>query len=153
MLDGGACTVGVESTIVGFDGARAVLLRAGGIDREALEDALGAPMMQNAVSAITAPGQLASHYAPRASLRLNANTAQPNEILIGFGPDSADADLTLSASGDLAEAAMRLFAVLHTADQSGRPIAVSPVPAHGLGAAINDRLRRAATPRAPSESE
>ncbi|MEF9602975.1 translation factor Sua5, partial [Paracoccus sp. PXZ] len=93
----------------------------------------------------TAPGQLTSHYAPRASLRLNAEAARPGEVLIGFGPVAGE--MTLSETGDLAEAAARLFDLLHRADELGRPIAVAPVPERGLGAAINDRLRRAAAPR------
>ncbi len=93
-----------------------------------------------------APGMLASHYAPQQLVRLEAETAAPNEFHIGFGAVPGDA--TLSASGDLAEAAARLFDLLHTAQASGRAaIAVAPVPQHGLGLAINDRLRRAAAPR------
>jgi L-threonylcarbamoyladenylate synthase len=91
---------------------------------------------------------LASHYAPRAAMRLNVTASNPGEVWIGFGPDCAGADFSLSQTGDLAEAAARLFAVLHQADALGRPIAVAPVPETGLGAAINDRLRRAAAPRA-----
>ncbi|MCH8467199.1 MAG: threonylcarbamoyl-AMP synthase [Roseinatronobacter sp.] len=148
ILDGGACAVGLESAIVGFDGPRAVLLRAGGISREALETALGARLATDAGGKITAPGQLASHYAPRAAVRLNVTASNPGEVWIGFGPDCAGADFSLSQTGDPAEAAARLFAVLHEADALGRPIAVAPVPETGLGAAINDRLRRAAAPRA-----
>ena len=90
-------------------------------------------------------GQLTSHYAPRASLRLEAVEARPGEVLIGFGPIAGD--MSLSESGDPAEAAARLFDLLRRADALGRPIAVAPVPEAGLGAAINDRLRRAAAPR------
>ena len=147
VLDGGACAVGLESTIVGFDAGRAVLLREGGISREALEAALGSALARDASGKVTAPGQLASHYAPRAALRLGVRAPAPGEVWIGFGPDCAGAELTLSAAGDLEEAAARLFAVLHEADRMGSPIAVAPVPVAGLGAAINDRLRRAAAPR------
>ena len=147
LLDGGACDVGLESTILGFRGGRAVLLRAGGISREALEEVLGTPLPEDHGAGITAPGQLASHYAPRAALRLNVRIPHPGEVWIGFGPGCDAAELTLSARGDLIEAAARLFAVLHAADRLGRPIAVAPVPDTGLGAAINDRLRRAAAPR------
>lgn len=147
VLDGGACAVGLESAIVGFDGPRAVLLRAGGLSREALEAVIGAPLGTDTGGKITAPGQLASHYAPRAALRLNVAAPNPGEVWIGFGPDCAGADFSLSPAGDLAEAGARLFAVLHQADTSGRPIAVAPVPETGLGASINDRLRRAAAPR------
>jgi L-threonylcarbamoyladenylate synthase len=94
-------------------------------------------------SKIEAPGQLASHYAPSKPLRLNAAEAQADEFLIGFGP--INGEVNLSASGDLVEAAARLFELLHQADASAKPrIAVAPVPAEGLGAAINDRLQRAA---------
>lgn len=147
VLDGGACAVGLESSIIGFADGRAVLLRAGGISREALEDALGARLDADAGGRITAPGQLASHYAPRASLRLDVTQPAPGEVWIGFGSDCPHADLSLSPSADLAEAAAKLFSVLHEADRMGRPIAVAPVPQIGLGAAINDRLARAAAPR------
>ncbi|WP_071798546.1 L-threonylcarbamoyladenylate synthase [Natronohydrobacter thiooxidans] len=147
VLDGGACAVGLESSIVGFDAGRAVLLREGGVSREALEAVMGGALSQDASGKVTAPGQLASHYAPRAALRLGVLAPAPGEVWIGFGPECEGAELTLSATGDLNEAAARLFAVLHEADHLGRPIAVAPVPVAGLGAAINDRLRRAAAPR------
>jgi len=147
VLDGGACAVGVESTIIGFDKGQPVILREGGISREEIAAHSGAQPTHAPQGAITAPGQLASHYAPRAAVRLDACTPQPDEIWIGFGPDCAGAEMTLSPTGDLSEAAARLFAVLHAADATGRTIAVAPVPVHGLGAAINDRLRRAAAPR------
>ena len=148
VLDGGACAVGLESSIVGFDGPRAVLLREGGVSREALEAALGHTLGRDTGEAITAPGQMASHYAPRAALRLNVTAPEEGEVWIGFGPGSAGADFTLSTAGDLDEAAARLFAVLHQADALGCPIGVAPIPETGLGGAINDRLRRAAAPRA-----
>lgn len=147
ILDGGACAVGLESTIVGFDGPRAVLLREGGVSREALEAVLGEVLLRDAGKAITAPGQMASHYAPRAALRLNVTAPEVGEVWIGFGPGCEGAAFTLSKSGDLVEAAARLFAVLHEADGMDRPIAVAPVPQEGIGAAVNDRLRRAAAPR------
>lgn len=146
VLDGGACAVGVESTIVGLAGP-AALLRPGGIPAEAIEAVLGHPLAA-AGDGITAPGQLASHYAPAARLRLDVVTPDPDEVHIGFGPVAGD--LTLSASGDLVEAAANLFHVLHEADRragAGGRIAAAPVPHHGLGLAINDRLRRAAAPR------
>jgi len=141
VLDGGPCPVGLESTIVG--GAPPALLRPGGLAAEDIE-AIAGPLA-NAGEAITAPGQLASHYAPRAALRLNANRAHPGEQLLGFGP--MQSDLNLSIDGDLVEAAAHLFDHLHRLDAVGRPIAVAPVPEIGLGRAINDRLRRAAAPR------
>ena len=147
VLDGGPCPVGVESTIVGWRDGQATLLRPGGIPAEAIEAALGAPLARaTTVAAPDAPGQLASHYAPAASVRLNADTARLGETLIGFG--AVQAALTLSPSGDLTEAAARLFDTLRAADRLGRPIAVAPIPHRGLGLAINDRLTRAAAPRA-----
>lgn len=146
VVDGGACGVGVESTIVGLVGA-ASLLRAGGIPTEAIEDCLGHPLLRMADGPTpSAPGQLASHYAPRGLLRLNATGPLPGEVLLGFGP--VVATLNLSLSGDLTEAAAHLFGHLHQLDALGATrIAVSPIPDHGLGRAINDRLRRAAAPR------
>ena len=135
IIDGGACAVGLESTIVavGADGALR-LLRPGPIDLGLLLEKGGA---------IEAPGQLASHYAPAKPLRLNAVVAETDEWLIGFGAIAGDA--TLSANGDLSEAAAKLFDLLHQADASPRTrIAVAPVPGVGLGLAISDRLTRAA---------
>ncbi|WP_386680286.1 L-threonylcarbamoyladenylate synthase [Loktanella sp. R86503] len=146
VVDGGACGVGLESTIVDVTGDP-ILLRAGGVAAEALETTLAHPLIrQSGVATITAPGMLASHYAPQGTVRLNATQARAGEVLLGFG--SVTGDLTLSASGDLAEAAANLFDRLHQLDAMGAvAIAVAPVPEHGLGAAINDRLRRAAAPR------
>jgi L-threonylcarbamoyladenylate synthase len=144
VLDDGPCTVGVESTIVGLTGAP-TLLRAGGLPVEAIEAALGAPLDRDAGNAVTAPGQLASHYAPGASVRLDATDAAKDEVMLGFGPVAGT--LNLSPSGDLNEAAAHLFDYLHRLDAMARPVAVAPVPDHGLGRAINDRLRRAAAPR------
>lgn len=141
VLDGGVCTVGLESTIIG--GAPLALLRQGGLAQEQIE-AITGPLAQ-AGTTITAPGQLASHYAPRAALRLNATTAEADEVLLGFGAMACD--LNLSEQGDLIEAAANLFAHLHALDSRNRPIAVAPIPNTGLGRAINDRLNRAAAPR------
>ncbi|WP_245731303.1 L-threonylcarbamoyladenylate synthase [Loktanella fryxellensis] len=150
VVDGGACTVGVESTILDMTGDP-TLLRAGGVSAESLSAVLGAPLAVPATSvtdAPVAPGQLASHYAPRGAVRLNATHAEPGEVLLGFG--AVTGDLTLSASGDLTEAAATLFDALHRLDDMwAAAIAVAPVPDAGLGAAINDRLRRAAAPRNP----
>ncbi len=150
VVDGGACAVGVESTIVGLDGP-AQLLRPGGVTVEAIEAVLGEPIVAGgSTTKPTAPGQLASHYAPGASVRLEAVTALPGEVWIGFGPGCSGADLTLSATGDLVEAAANLFHLLREADQVAGPggrIAIAPIPETGLGRAINDRLRRAAAPR------
>ena len=157
VLDGGACPVGVESTILSVGGSGAPhLLRPGGLPVEALEECLGhqiapaPPPTDNAATGITpvAPGQLASHYAPRGLLRLGATAPVAGEVFIGFGPGQAK--LNLSPSADLVEAAANLFHMLHAADALAGPggaIAVAPIPDHGLGRAINDRLRRAAAPR------
>lgn len=149
VLDAGTCPVGVESTIIGWQQGRPVLLRPGGIPAEALAKALGqpiatAPPVTDAAQPL-APGMLASHYAPRAPLRLNAIEAQGDEILIGFG--QVPGEFSLSERGDLVQAAANLFDALHRADATGRPIAIAPIPDHGLGQAINNRLERAAAPR------
>ena len=145
VVDGGACQVGVESTIVSVVG-EPTLLRAGGLPEEALADCLAQPLQRpSANSPIEAPGQLVSHYAPSARVRLNAETATPDEFHIGFGP--VRGDISLSTTNDLTEAAANLFKSLHVADATGQPIAVAPIPESGLGQAINDRLRRAAAPR------
>lgn len=148
VLDGGPCAVGVESTILALDGPPA-LLRPGGVAVEAIEAVLGAPLLMPGDPATPkAPGQLASHYAPEARVRLNASEAREGEVLVGFGPIAGH--LTLSASGDLLEAAANLFHFLREADALAGPggaIAFAPVPGTGLGRAINDRLRRAAAPR------
>lgn len=143
ILDGGPCRAGVESTIVAVDDdGRVTLLRPGAIPAEQL----GVPVEGRDGDAINAPGQLASHYAPAQPVRLNAVTAEPHEFHIGFG--AVTGDISLSPTGDLTEAAARLFDTLHVAQTSGRAgIAVAPIPTHGLGAAINDRLKRAAAPR------
>jgi len=138
ILDDGPCPGGIESTIVAETGGKLRLLRRGPVEIEGADPASG--------SAIEAPGQLSSHYAPGKPLRLEATEAQGDEYLIGFGPVVGDS--TLSADGDLVEAAARLFDELHQADMSNKAkIAVAPVPDRGLGAAINDRLKRAAAPR------
>ena len=146
ILDGGACDVGLESTILGLAGDP-VLLRPGGLLQEALEAALGGPLSSRTdADPLTAPGQMASHYAPGARVRLNAQDAGADELLLGFG--AMESDLNLSASGDLVEAAASLFGHLHALDARGPAgIAVAPIPERGLGRAINDRLRRAAAPR------
>lgn len=145
ILEGGPCDVGLESTIIGFDGPQAVMLREGGIPAEQIEQVLDQSLRAHADTTISAPGQLLSHYAPRAALRLNATQAREGEHLLGFG-EVAGA-LTLSAAGDLAEAAANLFGHLHKLDALGGAIAVAPIPMTGLGRAINDRLARAAAPR------
>jgi len=146
VVDGGACPVGVESTILGLAGDP-VLLRPGGVPVEVLEAALGQPVRMRAEDAgLSAPGQMRSHYAPGARVRLEARERQAGEVMLGFG--AVAADLNLSPSGDLIEAAANLFHHLHALDAMGAAgIAVSPIPERGLGCAINDRLRRAAAPK------
>lgn len=146
VIDGGACPVGLESTIIGCDGPP-TLLRAGGLPAEVIEAALGLQLARAADPGLpNAPGQMASHYAPQGQMRLNATKLLPAEVMLGFGP--VQAALNLSQSGDLTEAAANLFGHLHRLDAMGAMhIAVSPIPEHGLGVAINDRLRRAAAPR------
>ncbi|WP_230769307.1 L-threonylcarbamoyladenylate synthase [Sphingomonas sp. Leaf4] len=142
VIDGGPTARGLESTIIACVGGAVRQLRPGPIAREDVAGLLGVPV-GGAGAGIEAPGQLASHYAPGKPLRLNATGWRAGEWRIGFGAVTGDA--TLSASGDLSEAAAALFDALHRADRSdARSIAVAPVPEDGLGAAINDRLRRAA---------
>lgn len=147
VIDGGACSVGVESTIVGFRDDDVVTLRDGGVTAEELTGLLGRPPAHRQEGdRIDAPGQLLSHYAPKGRVRLDVNRPEPDEVFLGFG--EMDCDLNLSPSGDLAEAAAMLFRHFHTLDQmDAAQIAVAPIPETGLGAAINDRLRRAAAPR------
>ncbi|HSM95997.1 MAG TPA: L-threonylcarbamoyladenylate synthase [Rhizomicrobium sp.] len=150
ILDDGAATLGLESTVIGFDGGKPVLLRLGAMASEDIENVAG-PLATPGTK-ITSPGQLINHYAPRAALRLNARDVKPGEALLAFGaavPEGAAMTLNLSATGDLREAAANLFAMLRELDASGaKGIAAMPVPEKGLGEAINDRLRRAAAPRA-----
>jgi L-threonylcarbamoyladenylate synthase len=152
ILDGGRCPGGLESTVVGLAGDVPVLLRPGGVPRAEIEDVLGTRLHGSDAEdrdSPAAPGMLASHYAPRARLRLEARQAQPGEALLGFGPDAPrETALNLSPSGDLREAAANLFAYLRELDAADtEAIAVMPIPREDLGEAINDRLERAAAPR------
>lgn len=154
VLDGGPCPVGVESTVVDLSlPERAVLLRPGGIARDALVETIGPLAEPGAGDAERprAPGQLTGHYAPRLPVRLDALEVAPDEALLAFGatvPPGARTTLNLSPAGDLAEAARNLFAMLRALDASGAArIAVVPIPEDGLGEAIRDRLARAAAPR------
>lgn len=153
VLDGGECPVGLESTVIDLvDPGPARLLRPGGLPREEIEAILGALETPGADPARpSSPGMLASHYAPHAPVRLDAVSVQANEALIAFGPDGptgARATFNLSPTGDLAEAAANLFAMLRQADRSGATaIAVVPIEGKGLAEAIRDRLHRAAAPR------
>jgi len=154
VLDGGPCPVGVESTVVDLTVAQPTLLRPGGATREAIEAVIGPLALGPAIGtpgALHAPGQLESHYAPALPVRLGAVAVAGDEALLAFGRDipvGAALVLNLSVAGDLAEAAANLFAMLRALDRPGLGgIAVMPIPDHGLGLAINDRLRRAAAPR------
>jgi len=158
ILDGGPCEIGLESTIVLCAEGAVRLLRPGGLPLEDLAHVLEQPVLTGEdiveIQAPTAPGQLLSHYAPNAAIRLNVSMVAPGEALLAFGrktPPGADLAvnvLNLSAGGDLREAAANLFDHLHTLDATGaESIAVMPIPEAGLGQAINDRLRRAAAPR------
>ncbi|WP_408869424.1 L-threonylcarbamoyladenylate synthase [Candidatus Kirkpatrickella diaphorinae] len=161
VLDTGDCPVGLESTVLDLTGAHPVILRPGAITIEALEHVIG-PFAQKETTpspgsndaALRSPGMMSSHYAPTLPLRLNARNCHENEALLAFGTPLSHAPLiwNLSASGDLVEAAARLYAGLHFLDKAGcaqglKGIAVMNMPGHGLGQAIMDRLQRAAAPR------
>ncbi len=154
VLDGGPTPLGIESTIIDCTSTNPRLLRLGGIPRAEIGRVLGGPLADAASGEVSAPGMLASHYAPQAKLRLDASEVRPGEALLTFGGakpkgvENAARVLDLSVSGDLVEAAANLFAHLRALDASGAPaIAVAPIPHEGLGEAINDRLGRAAAPR------
>jgi L-threonylcarbamoyladenylate synthase len=148
VLDGGASPLGLESTIVAIDEAgRGTLLRPGAVAREQIESIIGSLRAPHGRT-VSAPGMLESHYAPRARLRLDVINPGPNEAFLAFGAQAPENGLTLSARGDLVEAAANLYAHLRALDATGAAvIAVAPIPAHGLGEAIRDRLARAAAPR------
>lgn len=154
IVDGGATPVGLESTIVKAEASGVRVLRPGGIAADAIETAAGVRLLREATHGIQAPGMLASHYAPGAAVRPNAQDVREGEALLAFGPERIEgaaravAVMNLSARGDLREAAAHLFSYLAELDRSGAAtIAVEPVPNEGLGEAINDRLARAAAPR------
>ena len=151
ILDGGPCRVGVESTVLDLSGTTPALLRPGGVPVEALEAALGLRLVRptDHADAPKSPGMLESHYAPGLPVRLNAKAALAGEAMLGLG--AMPCTLNLSPSGDLEEAAANLFAMLRALDRPDfAAIAVAPIPDHGLGLAINDRLKRAAAPRKPA---
>ncbi len=153
ILDGGNCAIGLESTIVGFENGSAVLLRPGGIPTAVIENLTGQKLGQSKTKTISAPGQLASHYAPDVMIRINAKAPRANEAWLGFGQNLRLAPgLNLSSSADLTEAAVNLFDALRKMDaickkHGFQGFAVAPIPQTGLGLAINDRLSRAAAPR------
>lgn len=146
ILDGGPCEIGLESTILDLSGEAPILLRPGHILKEALEVILGPIEEASAHTAVKAPGMMRRHYAPHRPLRLNAQDCQAGEALLGFGDTGAlPVTLNLSEKGDLTEAAANLFRMMRQLDKdSYTGIAVMPIPSHGLGVAINDRLQRAA---------
>jgi L-threonylcarbamoyladenylate synthase len=148
ILDGGPCTVGIESTVIDLSRRDAVLLRPGGVIEEQIAAVIGTLTAPTIGDAPRAPGMLESHYAPHTPLRINTTDFRTGEALLAFGangPKGADVVLNLSPAGDLTEAAANLFAMLRSLDNSGAAgIAVMPIPDRGLGRAINDRLRRAA---------
>jgi L-threonylcarbamoyladenylate synthase len=155
ILDGGPCDVGVESTVLDFCSEQPRLLRAGGATIEAIEAVIG-PVQQGATAAVAirSPGMLASHYAPSLPVRMEATGVKADEALLAFGspPPGAALVFNLSDRADLGEAASRLFAGLRALDERAAllglaGIAAMPVPDHGIGRAINDRLRRASAPR------
>lgn len=159
ILDGGACTVGIESTVVDLSQQTPALLRPGGIARDAIEALCGPlaePDDETGEDPRRAPGRIPRHYAPSTPLRKDAFQIKPGEAVLAFGPtlpegaEAATLVLNLSVTGDLTEAAANLFAMLHALDAAGAAgIACAPVPMGGLGAAINDRLSRAAEPLPP----
>jgi len=156
VLDGGPCPVGIESTVLDLSERNAVLLRPGGLAREDLEAVLGPlAMVRGPSGSPHAPGQLASHYAPGVELRIDAASIRPGEALLSFGDHRLSgfaAERNLSRAGDLREAAANLFAMLRSLDRPDHTgIVAMPVPETGLGLAIMDRLRRAASPRRLAE--
>jgi len=150
ILDGGAAAIGLESTIVSCLGGKVHILRLGAVTRADIERVLAKPLSQQAEHSArpVAPGQLASHYAPHAPVRLNADAPREGEVFLDFGGTYAGAALDLSPQGDLRAAAAHLFAYLRELDARGAAgIAVAPIPQQGLGEAINERLLRAAAPK------
>jgi L-threonylcarbamoyladenylate synthase len=142
-LDGGACAVGLESTVVAVLDGPVRLLRPGAVTRAQIEVLIGS-LAEAHDDAKRSPGRLALHYAPKAPVRIEAAAPRPGEVFLGFGPSHADDGLNLSPQGDLAEAAAHLFSYLRAADRlTPTAIAIAPIPDEGLGEAINDRLRRA----------
>jgi L-threonylcarbamoyladenylate synthase len=155
ILNGGPCTLGLESTVLGASGDGVTLLRPGALPREEIERVLGhALAMPETGGEVVSPGQMEVHYAPDTPLRLDATSPRQGEALLAFGPDTPEFSpmINLSPRGDLGEAAANFFAALRDLDALGaHAIAVMPIPDHGLGEAINDRLRRAAAARGKSQ--
>lgn len=156
ILDAGPAPVGLESAVVAVDGDRATLLRVGGLDRAALEAVVGSPLLAPGAAeraAPASPGMVLRHYAPDTPVRLDVVVARPGELHLGFGDVAGSPGFSLSERGDVVEAAARLFALIRAADAlHPAGIAVAPVPHHGLGEAINERLARAASASQPTAS-
>jgi L-threonylcarbamoyladenylate synthase len=151
VLDDGPTVIGIESTIISCQDDAPRLLRAGAIERSQIEKVIGQDLLTNNTTRISAPGQLTSHYAPNAILRINATQRQKDDVFIAFGtpPLGSAPEFNLSPSGDIIEAAANLFSVLRQIDLSGaQNAAIMPIPHHGIGEAINDRLNRASAQRA-----
>jgi L-threonylcarbamoyladenylate synthase len=151
ILDGGPCTLGLESTVIGIEGEEVTLLRLGALPRKEIETVLGRKLARpKPASGVTSPGQLETHYAPITPLRLDVSKPRHGEAFLAFGPDApsfAGPTINLSRRGDLNEAAANFFAALRRLDEAGvETIAIMPIPDHGLGEAINDRLKRARIP-------
>jgi len=153
VLDGGPCSVGLESTILGMENGQIACYRPGGLDLKDVARQIGLSIQQanKDQAKPNTPGQLLSHYAPKVSVRLNATQPEDHELFLDFG-DVCETDYSLSKRGDLKEAAANLFRLLHLLDDAAlregkEGIAVAAIPEEGLGLAINDRLRRAAAPR------
>ena len=148
VIDGGSCPIGLESTVLDLTTPTPTLLRPGGISLEQIESLIGPVSIATSDdNTPKSPGMLSRHYAPDTPVRLNVTDSKTGEVFLGFGPDHADEKYNLSPKGDLAEAAANLFSTLRLLDGlNATSIAVAPIPDHGLGRAINDRLFRAATP-------
>ena len=146
IVNGGSCTIGLESTVIDLSGENPTLLRAGGITLDQLNSVIGPVSLSDNENTILSPGMLRRHYAPDTSIRLNATKFLKTESVLGFGPSAPASAYNLSSTGNLIEAAANLFNFMHKLNKPGaQPIAVMPIPEVGLGLAINDRLRRSAT--------
>ena len=146
IVNGGSCKVGLESTVIDLSGETPVILRPGGITLDQLNKTIGPVSIYEENTKISSPGMLKRHYSPDTRIRLNATNFLSNENVIGFGSNAPTSAFNLSPTEDLVEAAANLFNIMHKLDKPGaNPIAVMPIPEIGLGVAINDRLRRAAT--------
>ena len=146
IINGGSCTIGIESTVINLSTDNPIILRSGGVTAEQIEKIIGPISVCDNNDMILSPGMLDRHYAPDIPIRLNATKFSKTEVILGFGPDAPHSAFNLSLTGDLIEAASNLFDFMHKLNKPGaKPIAVMPIPEVGLGLAINDRLRRSAT--------